>query len=265
MSPEQRVRLRTEGHVAHVELNRPDKRNAVDLAMFRAIVDCAERLAGDGDVRAVVVSGAGGSFCAGIDTALFTGSAPRDLAALMAPRAPSPANLFQQVSWLWRELPVPVIVAVEGVAYGAGMQIALGADIRYAAPDARLSIMEIEWGLIPDMGLTAVARSLVRRDVLRELVWTGRVVAADEARELGLVTSVHDDPLGRAFEVARAVAARSPDAIRQGKRLLNEAFEVAPPDALAVEARLQAELIGTPNQVEAIRAKAEGREPRFDD
>lgn len=254
-----------DGGVAHVQLNRPDKRNAVDLDMFHAIADSAEGLTGDRSVRAVVLSGAGGCFCSGIDTALFAGATSEELARLMAPRQPSPANLFQDVAWLWHELPVPVIAAIEGIAYGAGLQIALGTDLRYAAPEARMSIMEIEWGLIPDMGLTAVARSLVRQDILRELTWTGRVIAADEALDIGLVTGVCNDPLDRALELAHEIAARSPDAIRRAKQLFNSAFGLAPPDALALEAKLQGELIGTPNQSEAIRARMEGRDPQFRD
>lgn len=257
--------MSVEKRVAHVQLNRPDKRNAVDLDMFRAIAESAERLAEDRGVRAVVLSGAGGCFCAGIDTALFAHSTPADLAELMSPCEPSPANLFQQVAWLWHELPVPVISAIEGIAFGAGLQIALGTDLRYAAPTARLSVMEIEWGLIPDMGLSAVARNLVRGDVLRELTWTGRVVAADEALAIGLVTEVCTDPVDKALGVARAIAERSPDAIRRAKQLLNSAFDLPPPEALALEARLQAELIGKPNQAEAIRARMEQRDPQFRD
>jgi enoyl-CoA hydratase/carnithine racemase len=158
-----------------------------------------------------------------------------------------------------------VICAIRGVAYGAGAQIALGADVRFAAPDAKLSIMEIRWGLIPDLGITVTTANLVREDRLRELAYTGRVVTSAEAMQLGMVTAVHDDPLQAARDTARLIAGRSPDAMRALKRLFNERRDLDAAQSLALEARLQARIIGRPNQLEAVRANSEGREPDFGD
>jgi enoyl-CoA hydratase/carnithine racemase len=183
----------------------------------------------------------------------------------MAPQADSDANRFQRAAYAWREIPVPVVCAIRGVAFGAGAQIALGADLRYAAPDAKLSIMEIRWGLIPDLAISVTASGLVREDRLRELAYTGRVVSAAEALELGLVTALHDDPLQASRDTARLIAARPPDAIRAMKQMFNERRDLDAGQSLALEARLQSRVIGRPNQLEAVRANVEGREPQFED
>ncbi|HNP36740.1 MAG TPA: crotonase/enoyl-CoA hydratase family protein [Woeseiaceae bacterium] len=258
------IQYTTAGHVAEVTLDRPDKRNALTLEMFHELAAVADRIGEDRSVRAVVLSGAGADFCAGIDTSLFAGGIEQ-LADLMRPRAPSPANVFQRAAYAWRELSVPVICAIEGSTFGAGLQIALAADLRYAAPDAQFSIMEIKWGLIPDMAISAVARGLLSEDKLRELAYTGRVVAAPEAEQLGLVTAVTEQPRHRAREVAQLVAARSPDAISALKKLINEAWQQPPHEALATEARLQLALIGGANQLEAVRANQQRRPPVFVD
>jgi len=252
-------------HVARVVLNRPDRHNAVSLESFAALADTADRLAGDRSVRAVVLTGAGDNFCSGIDTELFLPDGSAVDPGLMAPRKPSPANFFQRAAYAWRELPVPVICAVRGVAFGAGLQIALGADIRYAHPDARFSIMEIRWGLIPDMGLSATLRELLPGDRARELAYTGRVVDAAEAVVLGLVTGVVDDPADTALRTAQEIATRSPDAIRAIKRLFNRAWRLDDADVLALEAELQSDILGSPNQLEAVRANIEKRPPEFED
>ena len=251
-------------HVAQVTLNRPEKHNAVSLAMFDELAACRERLQRDSAVRAVVLSGAGENFCAGIDTGLFTSEIP-DLAHKMAPQESSPANLFQLAAYVWKEIPVPVICAIRGVAFGAGMQIALGADIRYASSDAQFSIMEIRWGLIPDMAISAVTRGVVPIDKLQEMAYTGRVLGAEEAVKSGVVTALTDDPLAKAMDTATAVAARSPDAIRAMKRLFNEGWQAPVDKALHLEAQLQSGLMGTPNQAEAVRAAMEKRAARFTD
>jgi len=176
-----------------------------------------------------------------------------------------PDNFFQRSAYVWKTLPVPVIAAVHGVAFGGGFQIALGADLRIARPDARFSIMEIQWGLVPDVALTQTVRDVLRLDVAKELVWTGRVVEGSEALALGLVTRLAEDPLAAALELAREIAGRSPDAIRAGKRLLEQAWHADPATGLALEARLQGGLIGKPNQVEAVKARFEKRAGRFQD
>lgn len=263
-----RVRIEISDHVAEVTLNRPDKYNALDRAMFSAIVDAGESLARDTTVRAVVLRGAGGNFSAGLDTSSFTdpsGGGPGVSGEAMQPRGGTPANLFQSTAWVWKTLPVPVIAALEGVVFGGGLQIALGADIRYAAPDARLSVMEIKWGLIPDMGLTHSLRGVMPLDRLKELTYSGRVLDGRDAERVGLVTAVKSDPAAAARGLAREIANRSPDAIRAGKRLLEEVFVGDPADGLALEAELQSGLMQQPNQLEAVMANLEKRLPRFRD
>ena len=159
----------------------------------------------------------------------------------------------------------PVIAAIHGVAYGGGLQIALGADMRIVTADARLSVMEIKWGLIPDMSGTQTLRHLVRDDVARELTFTGRIVSGEEARELGLATQAHEDPRQAAYDIAMEIASKSPEGIRAGKALLNEASLVSLEEGLQLEASLQKGLIGTSNQVEAVRANLKKRAPSFSD
>ncbi len=250
--------------IATVRLERPEKRNAVNLEMFDELGTCGRDLAADREVRAVILTGAGEGFCAGLDLGLFSGAGPADLQDLLSPRPGSPANLFQSAAWVWRDLPVPVICALHGVAFGAGLQIALGADIRIAAPDTQLSIMEVRWGLVPDMGLSVTARGLVRVDLLRELAWSGRVIGAPEARDAGLVTALADDPHAAARRLAELIAGHSPDAVRGSKTLLRDGWEQAPATALAFEAAVQSRLVGTANQQEAARANLESRPPRFE-
>lgn len=261
-----RVGIEIDEHIAIVSMERPDKNNAVDAAMFEALIDAGETLASDTSVRAVVLTGVGDNFCAGIDISAFQGEGIGGIAGdAMQPREGSPANFFQSAAWVWRALPVPVIAAIRGVAFGAGMQIALGADIRYAKADARLSVMEIRWGIMPDMAISATARAVLPLDRLRELAYTGRIVSGGEAATLGLVTAVKDDPLDAATRLAQEIAARSPDAIRAIKRLFNESWLDAYPDSLRREADLQLTLLGSPNQAEAVMANLHKRNPDFRD
>lgn len=260
----ERVRIEREDGVARVFLARPEKRNALDGAMFEALAAAADELAGEAGLRAVVLAGDGPAFCAGLDLAAFM-ARPQDLPGMLAPLPGEPVNLFQKAAWAWHALPVPVIAAIRGPAYGGGLQIALGADIRLLAPDAALSVMEIRWGLVPDMAGSRLLAELVGADVAKELTWTGRIVEAEEAVRLGLATRVVDDPLAEATALARDIAARSPDAVRAGKYLLNRSRDLGHADGLALEARVQARLLGGPNQLEAARAGMEGREPRFRD
>jgi enoyl-CoA hydratase/carnithine racemase len=217
------VSISVSGHVAQVTLNRPDKANAVSLEMFDALGDAGEQLASRQSLRAVVLHGAGDNFCSGIDVGIFQQGDVVIDAQSMAPVEPSPANRFQRAAYVWRELPVPVICAITGVAYGAGLQIALGADLRYARADCRLSIMEVRWGLIPDMAISTTLRDLLPVDRAKELAWSGRIVSGEEALQLGIVTALHDDPLAAAMETAAAICAKSPDAVRSMKRLFNTA------------------------------------------
>ncbi len=265
------VEIEINDGVADVRLNRPDKYNALSPEMFNAIIEAGERIAADNSVRAVVLSGNGKGFCAGLDFSSFQGMGdgsrkPGEAGVTLARSDDSrPDNHAQRPAYVWKQLQVPVIAAVHGVAFGGGLQVALGADIRLAAADAKLSVMEIKWGLVPDMGLTQTVRDLVRLDVIKELTFTGRIVSATEAAQLGLVTRVCEDPRAEALAMAREIAGKNPDAIRAGKKLLEESWHADPHTGLGLEASLQGALIGTPNQVEAVKANFENRAPRFTD
>ncbi|MEM6707254.1 MAG: crotonase/enoyl-CoA hydratase family protein [Pseudomonadota bacterium] len=263
------VTVSVEGGVADVRLNRVEKYNALSPDMFKAIIETGEALAQRSDVRVVVLSGNGRGFCAGLDMGSFQGMEDRadsnGSTQTLLERDERPENHAQRPAYVWKRLPVPVIAAMHGVAYGGGLQVALGADIRFAAPDAKLSIMEIKWGLIPDMSLTQTLRGLIPLDVAKELTFTGRILSGEEAKALGLVTHVVDDPLAAALELAREIASKSPDAIRRGKALYEQSWFADERTGLELESVLQTELIGSPNQAEAIRANFEKRAAQFQD
>lgn len=264
----ERVRVAIEGGVAHVRLSRPEKRNALDPAMFVGLVTAGERCRDDPSVRVVVLSGEGPDFCAGLDFAAFRAmtSGERLTATVQLPPTDGPAQATgQRAAHVWAELPVPVIAAVRGNALGGGLQIALGADIRIVAPDARLSVREVVWGLVPDMTGTQVLPELVGRDVAKELTLTGRIVSGEEAEALGLCTRADPDPLGAALALAAEIAARSPHAVRAAKRLLDLAGRVDLATGFAAEQTEIGALIGSPNQVEAVAAEFERRPPVFGD
>ena len=262
-----RVIVSLDNGVADVRLNRADKMNALDGAMFAALTETGRALAEDRSVRCVVLSGEGRAFCAGLDVGSFGGKPADDAPRVNMLDRPdrSIATHAQLAAHVWRDLPVPVIAAVHGVAYGGGLQVALAADIRLVTPDARLSVMEIKWGLIPDMTGTQTLRHLVRLDVAKELTYTGRVVSGVEAVELGLATRLCDDPREAAGELARTIAGKSPDAIRSAKQLLNASGLVDLEAGLRLEADLQGALLGSPNQIETVKASLQKREPRHQD
>lgn len=254
--------------IADVRLNRVEKYNALSPDMFKAIIEAGESLAKAKEVRAVVLSGNGRGFCAGLDMESMQGmtdSKPGQGGNTLLSRTELPENHAQRPAYVWKRMPVPVIGAIHGVAYGGGAQLALGTDIRFAAPDAKISVMEIKWGLIPDMSITQTLRNLVPMDVAKELSFTGRVLSGTEAKELGLVTHVSDDPLAAAMALAEEIASKSPDAIRYGKKLFEESWHADERTGLELEAALQTELIGSENQVEAIKANFEKRAPQFRD
>ncbi|MBX3284279.1 MAG: crotonase/enoyl-CoA hydratase family protein [Actinobacteria bacterium] len=262
-----RVTIDVQDGIADVRLNRPDKMNALDGAMFAAIVEAGDRLAADPSVRVVVLSGEGRGFCAGLDVGAFMGGdADGGAFSVLGGRDEGRiANVAQQVAYTWTELPVPVIAAVHGVALGGGIQIALGADLRIVAPDAKLSVLEVRWGLFPDMtGLQSLPR-LVGLDVAKELAFTGRMVSGTEAVALGLATRVADDPRAAAFELAAEIAGKNPAAIRHAKALLNASGTRPLAEAFLDETRRMVEVIGSPNQIEAVTAYLEQRPPVFAD
>jgi enoyl-CoA hydratase/carnithine racemase len=278
-----RVRVDHDAGVAHVRLTRPDKRNALDGAMFLAIAAAGERLKNDSSVRAVVVSGDGPSFCAGLDFGSFQAMGSGDAGGNGAGGNGAGDNaaqngadiggmsegrithLAQQIAWVWQEVPVPVVAALAGHALGGGMQLALGADIRIAHPDTKLSMREVHWGLVPDMTGTLMLSRLVRDDVMKDLVFTGRILPASEGAALGLVTRLSNDPVADALAVAREIAGRSPDAVRGAKRLINRLSNAGAAEHFAAEREIIFKLIGSPNQVEAITANFENRAPKFTD
>ena len=259
------VSVDIDAHVANVKLNRPDKMNAVSLEMFAELAEVGDRISADKSVRVVVLSGSGDNFCAGIDTSIFAAGGRGIEASMMAPQAPSPANVFQRAAYVWREVPIPVICAIHGVAFGAGMQIALGADIRYASPDAKLSIMEAKWGIIPDMAISTTARNIAPLDRIKELAYTARVIGAPEALRIGLITQVHNEPLKAACSVAEEISLRSPNSVRAMKQLFASGWSAPEAESLGLEARLQSELLGGENQREAVLANIEKRKPNFVD
>ena len=269
-----RVTVELKDGVADVRLVRTDKMNALDNAMFAALVETGERLKTEKGVRAVVLSGDGRAFCAGLDMGNFSAMASGERKAgqssaggalVTANRTPGGANHAQQACMVWREIPVPVIGAIHGVAFGGGFQLALGCDLRFVTPDVKLAILEIKWGLVPDMAGIALLRGLVRDDVARELTWTGRIFNGEEAVAMGLATRVCADPRAEALALAREIAGKNPDAIRAGKRLINLMAESDQQHILREESREQTALIGSPNQVEAIMANMQKREPTFAD
>jgi enoyl-CoA hydratase/carnithine racemase len=267
-----RIGVTIEGGVAHVLLNRPEKKNALDGDMFEGLRQAARDLGANPSVRVVVLSGAGDSFCSGIDLSNFGAMASGELnqesesvKAAVADKSRDGANQAQQLAWLWQELPVPVIAAMTGVAYGGGLHVALGADIRIVSPDARLAFVEISWGLVPDMSGTQAMRRLIPLDLAKKIVFTGETLSGTQAVALHLATETSEDPLEAAFVLARTIAQRSPDAIRAAKKLLNASGLVPLADGLANEMAASGALMGSKNQIEAVMSKLEQRTARFED
>ena len=267
MTKSKRVRMTVDAQgVAEVTMVRADKMNAIDIDMFRGLMGAIDQLRSDTQVRVVVVHGEGRAFCAGLDVGLFqelTSGRITEALGDILDRKHGLANGPQQIAWGWRELSVPVIAAVHGMAFGGGLQIALGTDIRCVHPDAQLAVMEIKWGLVPDMAGCVLLSELVRPDVARELTFTGRIISGTEALALGLATRVSENPLEEALKLASQIARRSPDAIRAGKRLLNRASPVDAGPVLMAETQEQLQLIGSTNQREATLARLQKREPKF--
>lgn len=266
-----RISVSIDNGVADVRLIRSDKMNALDDAMFTALIETGDALAANPDVRCVVLSGEGRAFCAGLDMGNFgkmasgkaEGSSPAEGGGRLEKRTHGVSNRAQYAVRVWREMPVPVIAAVHGVAFGGGFQLILGADMRYVAPDTKLSIMEIRWGLVPDMAGTQIMRHLAREDIVRELTYTGRRFSGEEALEYGFATRVEADPLAAALQTAREIADKSPSAIEASKRLLNAAVYAGEEEGLVLESVEQDVLISSPNQIEAVMSQMEKREASY--
>ena len=265
MSDSPRVQITIADHVARVTLDRPEKRNGLDGAMFEGLIAAGEAVRREKGVRAVVLHGAGQAFCAGLDWGAFMAAGPEVRQRLLERGPGSPANVAQRIAWIWQEVEVPVIAALHGVAFGGGLQLALGADLRFVTADAQLSVMEVRYGLVPDMGATQTLLGLVRPDVALELTCTGRIIRGEEGARLGLCTRVVADPLAEAHAVAAEIAARSPDAVRAAKRLYQRARGLDVARAFALETEIQLELLGTANQLEAAMAALQKRPASFRD
>lgn len=253
-----------EDGVAHVRLTRPEKHNALDPETFDALIAAGKELFDQKGLRAVVLAGEGPSFCSGLDIEIMK-SVIAEGAMPLLERTHGNANRFQQAALLWRKLPVPVIAAIRGACFGGGLQIAGGADIRVVAPDARLAVAEIKWGIVPDMGGFALWRGSVPEDLLRELTYTHREFSGVEAQALGFATLVDADPLARATAIATTIASKSPHAIQAAKALFNRAADMSLTDVLQAESHEQQMLIGSRNQVEAVCSYVEGRPAVFAD
>jgi enoyl-CoA hydratase/carnithine racemase len=264
MKFQDRVSITIENHVAHVLLDRADKMNALDDAMFEGIIAAGSHLHEAKGVRCVVLSGAGRSFCAGLD---LTSMARTDRwgESGLVDRTHGNANRAQQAAMVWRKLPMPVIAAVHGVCFGGGLQVASGADIRIISPDARLAVMEVKWGLVPDMGGYLLWRGNVRDDVLREMTYTHREFSGAEAVRLGFATHADPDPLARALALAHDIASKSPQAVRGAKLLTNRTADMDGDAVLLAESVAQHELMYSRNQIEAVQAGLEKRAADFID
>ena len=269
---ENRIDISIDNNVAHVKMVRGDKMNALDADMMDALIEAGERVKANKSLRAVVISGEGKAFCAGLDMGNFAKMAGSGDAGVtddhrqkLADRTHGLANRPQKVAFTWREVEVPVIAAAQGFALGGGFQLFMGADMRYAAPGTKFSIMESRWGLIPDMGTTHIMTRVAREDVVKELALTARIFEADEAYEHGFLTRICDNPVEAALDTAAAIATRNPDAVRGTKRLFNEPADRFVADTLLLESVLQDDIIGMPNQVEAVKAELEGRPAVYED
>ena len=256
-----RVQIHRDGALAQVVLNRADKYNGMDLTMMDELLDAARTLKKARDVRAVILRGAGPAFCAGLDFPSVTRKPTRVVLGFLPWWRKD--NLFQRVCLAWRDLPMPVIAVTHGHCIGAGLQLALACDFRFSAPDCEFSIMEIRWGLLPDMGASVTLRGLVNDDVAMELAMTGRRVPADEALALGLISRIEDEPLSAALTLAEQLAEQSPSAVSAIKRLFTRSARGSERRALRLERHLQLKLLLGANQREAMRANFEKRAPKF--
>ena len=273
-----RVTISVVDGIADVKMNRADKRNALDNAMFTSLNAAGEYLKKLDGLRVVVLSGDGASFCAGLDFSSFAqmaeAGAKANAADNKADKKPDMnagsmvdgriTHMAQQVCWVWQEVPVPVIAAVHGHALGGGIQIALGADIRIVHPETQLSVREVHWGLIPDMTGTLMLSRLVRPDIVKNLVFTARVFSGHEAHEMGIVTQLSQDVHADAMTMAREIAGRSPEAVRGAKKLINLLANSGAAEQFAAERETIGKLIGSANQAEAVMSHFEKRPPNFE-
>lgn len=254
--------------IADVRFIRADKMNALDPAMFKGMTEAIDQLKAMKGLRVVVLSGEGRAFCAGLDLSNFQNSSEKkddNPTGGLSVRTKGVSNGPQYVAWGWREVPVPVIAAAHGVAFGGGFQILSGADIRFIHPETRCAIMEMKWGLVPDMAGYPLWRGNVRDDILRELTYTNREFSGREAAEMGFATHVSETPLEDAMALAKVIALKNPHAMRASKRLFNAMADASDADLLQAESDEQSKIIRKPNQMEAVMAEMQKRRPEFTD
>lgn len=257
----QRVRIDIENHIAHVRMIRSDKYNALDLPMLYALIDAAKWLRPQRDLRAIILSGEGGAFSTGLDVASVT-SAPAKMFTAFFPWGKSD-NIFQRACWAWRQIPVPVVAVLHGHCYGGALQIALAADFRFSTPDCKLSIMEIKWGLVPDMTGTLTLRELMPMDAAKKLAMTGEVISGKDALNYQLVTELHDDPMAAAEALCAVLSEKSPDALGTMKVLLQSNWHASPKRALARERLAQLRILLNGNQRLAAKAALKKQVAKF--
>jgi enoyl-CoA hydratase/carnithine racemase len=257
------VSIKIEDHVADVRLNRPEKYNALSPELIEAIIDAGEKLSAMPEVRCIVLSGEGKGFCSGMDFNSFE-KIKDDAAYDLMTRDYGISNIYQYIAWVWRDCPVPVIAALHGTVFGGGFQLCLGADIRIAHPQSKLSIMEIKWGLVPDMSGTILMPQLVAEDLIRELTYTGRIFSGEQAKEYGFVTHLADEPHTKAMELAFEIAKNNPDAIRVSKKIFNNVSDNRAEELMLAESDAQKTVASGKNHTEAVKANIEKRSPKFE-
>lgn len=252
-------------HIATISLDRPDKKNALNLELFDALIDAGKQVAKNPSIRVVILKGNGSCFCAGLDLNSFMADPSSEFNKPLQPRSHGMTNKWQQAVWTWQQCPVPVIAAVHGYALGGGLQLMAGADIKIVHPETQLSIMEMKWGIIPDMSATQLWRHNVRQDILKELCFTNRMFSGIEAVNFGFATRCSEDPIQEAQLLADQIIHKNPDAIRRAKQLFNEAPYNNQEDGLLLESVLQDQVIRKENQMEAVFAQIQKRPPNFKD
>jgi enoyl-CoA hydratase/carnithine racemase len=252
MNEQPRVLVEVEDHIAVVTLNRPEKHNGLDKQMMDELMSAAKSIRKNRDIRAVVMTAKGDSFCAGLDFS-FVAKNPGFIARYFLKRPWGRDNRFQRVANCWRDLPVPVIACVHGNCFGGGFQIILGCDFRIATPQAQLSIMEMKWGLIPDMSGTVNLSRLTRLDIAQELTMTGRIFTGVEGYQYGLISHLEEQPFERSMTLAREISSKSPDAIAATKYLFKKIWKKDSRGALLWERLTQLRLLGRKNQRIAMK------------
>lgn len=255
----ERILYEVQDHIAYLWLNRPEKLNGLDMPMFQQVVATAKKIRKDKNIRAVILAAKGDSFCAGLDFKAVSKN-PSMIAKVFLKWPWTKQNLAQEIAHCFRDLPVPVICAIHGNCFGGGLQMALACDYRIATPEAMLSIMEIKWGLIPDMSGTVTLSRLTRSDIAMELTMTGRMFPATEALEYGLVSKLAANPVAEAEQLAQVIASKSPDAIAATKQLFKQTWKADTWRALRIERWIQARLLGRRNQKIAMQNGLSGKD-----